>query len=55
MFAGHAQDWLADNVAFALSLIPLVLLSLIGLAARLQANRRRPALARVRAHRSARI
>ena len=40
MFAGHAQNWLVDNVAFAISLIPLVSLSLVVLVARLESSRR---------------
>src|SRR5690242_6383551 len=39
MFAGHAQNWLVDNVAFAISLLPLASLSLVVLAARLESER----------------
>ncbi len=54
MFAGHTQNWLVDNVAFVLSLIPLAMLSLVVLVARLESTRRRPAMVRVRAYRDAR-
>lgn len=48
MLTGHAQNWLVDNVAFALSLVPLASLSLVVLVARLESNRRKPATVRVR-------